>query len=45
MRMLHKVLFVVIVALLCTWFVMRPQGRSWEECATIKGIVCIPKVH
>lgn len=41
--MWRTVLFLLLIALIRTWYVLRPQGRSWSDCNTPKGIICIPK--
>lgn len=41
--MWRAVLFLLLIALIGSWYVLRPQGRSWSDCATPKGMICVPK--
>jgi len=38
--------FAVFMLAFGLWLLVRPQlmaGSTWRDCATIKGVVCIPK--
>jgi hypothetical protein len=37
-------LFLLLIGLVAGYYILRPQGNSWAECTTPKGIVCVPKV-
>ena len=41
--MLRIALFLALIALVGIWYIVRPPGRSWAECETLKGTVCVPK--
>ena len=46
--MLRKLIFGLFVVAFGLWLVIRPQftaGLTWRDCATVKGIVCIPKAR
>jgi hypothetical protein len=46
--MVRKLIFAVFVLAFGLWLVARPQfsaGLTWQDCATVKGIICIPKTR
>jgi hypothetical protein len=36
--------FVALLIAIGFWLVFRPHGSSWQDCNTVKGIICIPQV-
>jgi hypothetical protein len=45
MAMVQKLILAALVLGYGTWLIIQPARHSWAECATVKGIICVPKVH
>jgi hypothetical protein len=44
MEMLKKLGLTALLVFIGAWLLMPPQGKSWQDCTTPKGIICVPKV-
>jgi hypothetical protein len=42
-KTLRVALLLALIALIGIWYIVRPPGRSWADCTTPKGIICVPK--